>query len=692
MKLSPLPVVLAVAATTALATQTRRFVTDTAQALEGAEAVSVAVAADGSLRPLPPLEPLAQFDEPLGLALALDAGGVAWVGTGHPARVWRIAANGDKELAAEIEADQVTSLLLAPDGALYVTTAAPASLVRIDRSHLEPELVSALPEGNLWDVAWFDGALVAAAGNPGRLLRLGRKGLELAATIPDQHARCLVVSGDSLLIGTSGRGLILRWNGSGPVGAFFDAGFTEVADLVVGPDGTVYAAALTGDPTLGKPVQSGKDEASVTVSTGGEAPPQANGGTATSEILRIVPAGAATTLHRFTKQLAATLTWGAEGLVVGTGIEGEIWQLSDGAAAELDTVDAAQVTALAAGGDLALVQGPVRLLQRRGEPRGTLVSPVLDAGQPSRWGAAEVESSGSGCSIRFRSGATEEPDETWSSWGDPHPCGVLTAQAPPSRYLQWKLELAGRRGAAATVHRVEVAYRQVNLPPEISELTVHEPGEVFLKTPPPADRIVDVEHPGINGIFTTLSDDAVEQQGRLGKKYYRIGYQSVSWKAEDPNGEPMLFSVEVRGRNEERWLTIRKDLGQMPLAFDTLALADGRYRLRLTASDEPANPDDSQTTSRLSSWFTVDNTPPAISFEKDGSEWLVTVEDGLSPLTTVEWNRDADGWHAAEPVDGLLDSRRERFRIPAAAGRHLLSVRAVDDHHNRATAAREEKP
>jgi len=690
MKLSPLPLVLALAAAPSHATETRRFVIDTPKALDGAEAVAVAIAADGTLRPLPPLVEAAAFEEPLGLALALDGDGTAWVGTGHPARIWRVGADGAKELVTEVEADQITALLVAPDGALYAATAVPAALVRVDRQRGEATLVTSLPEGNLWDLAWFDGALLAAAGNPGRLLRLGPKGFELAAAVPDQHARCLAVSGGVLLIGTSGRGLILRWTGQGPVGAFFGAGFTEVADLAVSPDGTVYAAALTGDPTLGKPPQKAEGgEASVNVTTGGDAPPAADGGSATSEILRIFPAGGAITLYRFSRQLATALAWSGDALVAGTGIEGEIWQLAGEAAAELDTVDAAQVTALAGGGDLVLVQGPVRLLRRAGEPRGTLVSPVLDAGQASRWGVAEVEGGRPGCAVAFRAGATAEPDATWSAWSEAVPCDRLQVPAPAGRYLQWRLELDG---AAARVRRVEVAYRQVNLPPRITELTVHAPGEVFLQTPPPADRIVDVEHPGVNGIFTTLSDEATEQQARLGKKYYRVGYQSVSWKAEDPNGEPLVFGVEVASAAGGRWMAIRGDLAESSLAFDTQALADGPYRLRVTASDRPGNPSDPLTATQLSSWFTVDNAAPAIAIERDAAGWLVTVEDALSPLASVEWNRDADRWHAAEPLDGLLDSRRETFRIPTATGLHVVSVRAIDDHHNRATAAVEEKP
>jgi hypothetical protein len=37
-------------------------------------------------------------------------------------------------------------------------------------------------------------------------------------------------------------------------------------------------------------------------------------------------------------------------------------------------------------------------------------------------------------------------------------------------------------------------------------------------------------------------------------------------------------------------------------------------------------------------------------------------------------------------------ARPETFRIPAQAGTHVVAVRAVDEHHNRAIAAVEEQP
>ena len=49
--------------------------------------------------------------------------------------------------------------------------------------------------------------------------------------MPDRHARCLAVVGEQLWVGTSGKGLVLRWGGNGPVGAVYDSAFTEIAAL-----------------------------------------------------------------------------------------------------------------------------------------------------------------------------------------------------------------------------------------------------------------------------------------------------------------------------------------------------------------------------------------------------------------------------------------------------------------------------
>lgn len=656
---------------------TRSFVLDTPQTLAGSRSLGVAISPDGGLQAIPPLVTVAIFQEPIATALAEDRQGTLYVGTGHPARLYQIRS-GQSQLLAELAADQITSLSLGSDGTLYVTTALPATLASWKQGKLTQ--LANLPEGNFWDTTFFRGKLVVAAGNPGRLFTLGPKGLELLAELPDRHGRCLLPSGDKLIIGTSGKGLILTFDGQ-QVGVLYDSAFTEIASLAAAPDGTVFAAALTGDPTLGK--KGGETPAGVSVTTG---PSPKEKGSAVSEILKVSPQGAVTTLHRFDRDLATTLAWQAGSLLVGTGLEGKLIQITEGAVAQLDTVDASQVSKLSSSAQALLTQGPVKLLVRRGEARGVFTTPVLDAQQPAQWGRLNLWFQGR-CQVRFRSGNTKAPGETWSNWSEAVGCGSVPVAAPVARYLQVQLELGP---GASRVDRLEVPYRQVNLPPAIKELKVYPPGEVYLKAPPPSERIVELTHPELSGIFTTLEDDKGNQT-QLGKKYYRVGFQTVSWKVEDPNGDPLLFTVEVQ-RQGGPWWPVRRNLESVQLALDTQALADGFYRFRLTASDLPANPEAPATTSQVSSWFTVDNTPPEITVRREGSFWVIAAKDELSPITLAQWNRDAQEWQALAPEDGVLDSLQERFLLPVKKGPHILSFRVVDRHHNRRVVAVEELP
>ncbi len=675
----------------AVAAPVRTFTLDTPRALAGATSRGVAIFPDGSLQALPPLEIVTKFEEPLGLALAVSPGGVAYVGTGHPARVWRVEG-AHRTLVGDTSSDQITALALAPNGTLYVATALPAVLLATGPDGSGLKEVARLDEGNLWDLLFWRGELVAAAGSPGRVLHLVDGKLAELFPVPDRHARCLEPAGDTLWIGTSGKGMVLRWTGTGPAQVVYDSEFTEIADLQLAPDGSLYASGLTGDPTLGKPPGKGEGEATVSVSESTATTPATDKGPATSEIVHMFPSGAAVPGYRFTKQVAGALAWSAAGLVIGTTIDGELWQLVEGSTAQLDTVDASQVSRLAGAGDWVLTTGPVKLMRRQGPPKGTFVSPPEDAGQPASWGLVTLGGrlpSGDGCRLSFRSGPTPQVGDAWSEWTAPTACGEVRASAPPARYLQVKVELEAKTDTPPRLGSLVMAYRQLNLPPLIKELTVHPPGEVFLKVPPPSERVVEVQHPDLSGIFTVLDEDSPDQQA-LGRKYYRVGYQSVSWKAEDPNGDPLRFELEVQRQGSPSWWKIRGDLETVTLALDTGALAEGLYHFRLIASDATANPETPATAQALSSWVTVDNTPPRLQPRREGSVWVIRVEDALSPIAILEWNRDAQGWQRSNGQDGMLDGRQEELRLPVAPGDHVLSVRAVDDHHNSAVVAVEE--
>jgi len=252
---------------------------------------------------------------------------------------------------------------------------------------------------------------------------------------------------------------------------------------------------------------------------------------------------------------------------------------------------------------------------------------------------------------------------------------------PVARSIQWEIELED----GAAIERVVVALREINLAPEITSLRVEEPGVVYLAAPPPNGPVIDRDHPDVNGIFTVIDPKGTAKRNAgKGTKYYRSGFRTVSWKTKDLNEDALRFRLEVE-REDGFELDVRDRLAASKLGVDTTALPDGTYRFRLTATDAATNPGEGLETSRSSRWFVVDNSPPEVGLAREGNQWKVTVEDASSAVSRAEWSRNGEMWHPLAPSDGVLDGQRETFRFDAEDGSHLVVVRAVDRHFNRAT-------
>ena len=150
--------------------------------------------------------------------------------------------------------------------------------------------------------------------------------------------------------------------------------------------------------------------------------------------------------------------------------------------------------------------------------------------------------------------------------------------------------------------------------------------------PPPSGPVVDAANPDFNGIFTTLDESGSRPtKPRQGRKYYRVGYRTVGWKAEDPNEDALRFSVVVEHVDGHR-LPVRKNLDGTQLAVDTTALPDGQYRFEITATDASQNPGSELETTATSRWFTVDNTQPVVTLRRSGAVWTASVVDTGSAI------------------------------------------------------------
>jgi hypothetical protein len=123
--------------------------------------------------------------------------------------------------------------------------------------------------------------------------------------------------------------------------------------------------------------------------------------------------------------------------------------------------------------------------------------------------------------------------------------------------------------------------------------------------------------------------------------------------------------------------------------WDTSALPEGRYRVRIVASDEPANPPERVTRHELESGIvTVDNTPPALlDLELLGRRLRGRAVDGVGPIARLEVSvAGTNEWVPLNPSDSIFDEATEGFDVNIGdwlpSGRKLLAVRAYDSANN----------
>jgi len=289
--------------------------------------------------------------------------------------------------------------------------------------------------------------------------------------------------------------------------------------------------------------------------------------------------------------------------------------------------------------------------------------------------------------VSFRTGNTRTPDATWSAWTAPQTALEGNVAAPAARYIQWKLTMP-KASAEAAIDSMSIAFMNRNVAPEIDAIAVQDPAVIFITSAyPAAPQVVEATNPDEYGIFSSIDTPRDRTPAEQGKRMFRKGYRTVSWRASDDNGDTLKYSLAFRAKGATNWLRLRDNIDETQINFDTSQLPDGRYELKLTATDAGDNPDAPLTDVKEGVEFLVDNTAPQIAFANSGGDVTVRVSDTASPVGRVEYSVDAAKWIPVTPVDGIADSRDETFRLDhnTVAGKFVV-VRAVDGQYNVATA------
>ena len=610
--------------------------------------------------------------------------GIIWAGTGGDGKLLRLRGTQAEETALDADEPNIFAVASAgnrvyaassPDGRVYVIEGNAAA-----RPFFDPE------EKYIWALAVdASGRLWVGAGNPAVIYRVEANGTGKAIYKPAAaHVVSLVRDAQGrMLAGTESPGRLYRIGADDRPFALLDSGLTEIRAVATAADGTTYAAAVTRD---GDPAPAAADQPAVITSIATITAASSTSSTTTparrSILYRIESTGAWEAVWESADTIY-DLAIGDDGRVaIATGPEGRLYRLEPSREVLLLTgVDAKQVTRFASAPKGArppafATANPGRVMvAASGDAPASFVSSVKDTKSLATWGLVRWE--GTGVTLSTRSGNTEKPDDSWSDWSAPLSRREgETIQSPPARFLQWRA-VFNRSSQSSRLTSVTAAYLPRNTRPVVTSLTVHPAGIVF-------QRPFSSEDGAIAGL-----DDATADARRPagdppppatpGRRMYQKGLQTFAWKAEDADADRLIYSVQYRREGETTWRDLKSGLSDALFVWDTTSVADGRYLIRVRATDSPTNSVERVLSGeRESDPFEIDNTPPQLTIESsrqgNATRLTVRVRDTQSPILKLEYSTAGGNWQVAYPVDGLSDSLDERYEITVPGDVVLANV------------------
>lgn len=674
----------------------------------------------------PTAAPVYDASAPFLWTLLAAPDGSMYVGSGNDGQVFRIDSSGKAGVFFDAEELEVHALALAPGGGLYVGTSPNGKIYKVDSSGKGVVFFDPADK-YIWSLAVDPaGVLYAATGDKGVIYKItpDGKGAPFYLT-KATHAMTLAFDAKGrLLAGTESPGRVFQIDASGKPFVLLDSGYNEIHTLKVDRNGVIFAAAVRNRATRSQqpdtastPSAAAEPAPTASVSTEitaisvvvesaqGTSAPRTPVGQSSGAVFRITPDGASDLIWESREDTPYDIAFqGDRDVLVATGNEGKIYLLSgDPYQPTLVTrVNVEQVTTLMpdrSGRMLFASSNPgkvFRLASDRAD-RGTFTSDVRDAQTVASWGSIRWHTAipnGTRVEVSTRSGNTRTPDETWSDWSSPYGDSEGSAiTSPRARYLQWRAVLVGSRGAAPLLTSVTAAYLPRNLRPRVTSITVYPPGTVFQRQFP-----VDPEIAGFEGDTPDRRALARAQGGQpgvsLGRRGYEKGLLTFVWRADDDNRDTLTYDVSYRREGEATWKVLKRGLTDQILVWDTTAAPNGRYVLRVEASDAQSNsPATALVGSMESSAFDVDNTAPAITVgavRRDANRMTISFEvrDTDSAVQKAEYSLDGDRWITVYPRDGIADSRLEQYELmlEGEAVARTVILRANDALNNVASA------
>jgi len=550
-----------------------------------------------------------------------------------------------------------------------------------------------------------DGNIYLGTGPEGKIYQLdpGGKKAQLLYDSLDKNILSLAVGKDGFIYaGTDSRGLVYKINTSTKdATVLYDTEQPEVTALLLTGDSgeeSLYAAATSAKivqtqtkfaaqmPPEGRPDTDTKKSKSTNSSDGGKKLKIANTKESdddkskqrqapvrkgakpdqASHVYKIIKDGFVNDI--FTEAVVLFCLAPEDGkLLAGSGNNAQLYSIDpemEQEAVIYEDEQATQLTAIAVtGNDIYLgTSNPAKLIKLGAgfASEGTYTSDLVDAGQPANWGKLQLEADiPRGCTIKLacRSGNVKDVnDPTFSPWTELVEVEEPTQlDCPLGRFCQYKLVLESLDGDnSPLIREIAVASTVPNLAPIVESVTVAR--------------------------VTTAG---------------KTGTYKISYRTKDDNSDKMIYKIDMRKVDWKNWIELEGKHEKTSFDWDGKTVEDGRYEIRVTASDEKSNTTATKLTgSRISDPVVVDNTGPVIknitsSALKDNGHYRIfeiQVHDELSAIGQLEYTIDSnDDWLGAVPDDLVYDTLDENFTIKIdieeeelSEGDHILTIKASD--------------
>lgn len=688
---------------------------------------NLSLSSDGRLTLSPLFRELADPSIAYLWALASDSKGNLYTGGGSPgsstSKLVVVDSTGKPRTLAELPGLQIQSIAVDKRDRVYAATAPDGKVYRVDATG-KFEVFYDPKAKYIWALAFnSQGDLFVATGDGGEIHKVTPDGKgSVFFRTEETHARSLAVDAkDNVIVGTEPGGLIVRISPTGDGFVLHQASKREVTAIAVTDTGVIYAAAVGAKSSAPSSATSSLSIPTPTISPAQTAPsgaaPRTGGNTVS--VAPVTPIASATPslsggsdLYRITADGYPQRVWthsqdivyaigfdSSKRPIVGTGNRGNIYRIdSDLVSTLLINASPTQVTAFSAGpnGRLFAATGNVGKVYQVGpelQKSGKYESEPLDAEYFSYWG--RVRSKGEAnkgiVGIETRSGNLDRPQKNWSPWARVNQTGRIVS--PSARFLQYRVTLSGgAQDGSPELRELELAYMAKNVAPAFDEIDVTPSNYRFPAATLSVTATNAISLPPLGQKKRTtgpsISLDGISSNQSMN---YAKGFIGVRWTASDPNGDDLVYLVQIRGVQEQEWKVLRDKLKDKFLSWESNTFPDGEYIVRVTASDSPDNPPDQALTASIESErFIIDNTAPKISAlagSRNGSKVTVRwhAADERSVISKAEYSMNGSDWIMVQPTTRLSDAPELQYELsidaPGATER-TIAIRVTDEYDN----------